>query len=95
MCYSLWYNAPTMLPAGGRQHRGCFIQQAVTHSLVPLKMGKIIVRNMLSLLELLISRYYCIYLVVCIIYISLYFLRFPKQSQFIPYPENVSNMVTS
>ena len=21
MCYSLWYNAPTMLPAGGRQHR--------------------------------------------------------------------------
>ena len=23
MCYSLLYNAPTMLPAGGRQHRGC------------------------------------------------------------------------
>ena len=22
MCYSLWYNAPTMLPASGRQHRG-------------------------------------------------------------------------
>ena len=22
MCYSLWYNAPTMLPATGRQHRG-------------------------------------------------------------------------
>ena len=21
MCYSLWYDAPTMLPAGGRQHR--------------------------------------------------------------------------
>ena len=21
MCYSLWYNAPTMLPAFGRQHR--------------------------------------------------------------------------
>ena len=21
MCYSLWYNAPTMLPAIGRQHR--------------------------------------------------------------------------
>ena len=31
MCYSLWYNAPTMLPAGGRQHRGCIIPQAVTH----------------------------------------------------------------
>ena len=23
MCYRLWYNAPTMLPATGRQHRGC------------------------------------------------------------------------
>ena len=23
-----------MLPAGGRQHRGCFIAEAVTHSLV-------------------------------------------------------------
>ena len=34
--------------AGGRQHRGCIIPQAVTHSLVLLKMGKIIARNMLS-----------------------------------------------
>jgi hypothetical protein len=54
MCYSLLSNAPTMLPAGsleaeelrfqttGRQHRGCIIPQAVTHSLVFLKMGKII-----------------------------------------------------
>ena len=41
MYYSLWYNAPTMLPAGGRQHRGCIIPQAVTHSLVLLKMGVI------------------------------------------------------
>ena len=32
MCYSLWYNAPTMLPAGGRQHRGGIIPQAVIHS---------------------------------------------------------------
>ena len=44
-----------MLPANGRQHRGCIIPQAVTHSLVLLKMGKIIARNMLSWLELLIS----------------------------------------
>jgi len=45
----LWYNAPTMLSATGRQHRGgCIIPQAVTHSLVLLKMGKIIARNMLS-----------------------------------------------
>ena len=46
--YSLWYNAPTMLPAGGRQHRGCIIPRAVTHSLVLLKMGKTIARNMLG-----------------------------------------------
>jgi len=44
----------------GRQHRGCIIPQAVTHSLVLLKMDKIFVRNMLSWLELLISRYCCI-----------------------------------
>ena len=36
MCYSLWYNAPTKLPATGRQHRGCIIPQTVTHSLVLL-----------------------------------------------------------
>ena len=50
MCYSLWYNAPTMLPAGGLgsleaefprfqatgwQHRGCIIPQAVTQSITP------------------------------------------------------------
>ena len=104
MCYSLWYNATTMLSAGsleadeechtglltaceqeqmllltscqhtrmtlfvrfqatGRQHRGCIIPQAVTHSLVLLKMDKIIARNMLSFLELLINRYCCIKLV--------------------------------
>ena len=32
MCYSLWYNALTRLPAIGRQHRGCIIPQAVTQS---------------------------------------------------------------
>ena len=50
MCYSLWYNAPTMLPDGDRQHRGCIIPQAVTHSLVLLKMGGIIARNMFVLI---------------------------------------------
>ena len=61
----------TMLPATGRKHRGCIIPQAATHSLVLLKMGRIISRNMLSWLELLISRSCCIYLVVCIIYINM------------------------
>ena len=32
----------------GRQQRGCIIPQAVTHSLVLLKMEEIIARNMLS-----------------------------------------------
>ena len=35
MCYSLWYNAPTMLPATGWQHCGCIIPQAVTQSSAP------------------------------------------------------------
>jgi len=60
VCYSLWYNAPTMLPADvveaeelriqatGRQHHGCIIPQTVTHSLVLLNMGGIIARNTLS-----------------------------------------------
>jgi hypothetical protein len=38
------------------------------HSRVLLKMGEIIARNMLSGLELLINRYFCIQLVVYIIY---------------------------
>ena len=46
--------------ATGRQHRRCIIPQTVTHSLVLLKMSKIISWNMLSWLELLISRYCCI-----------------------------------
>jgi len=63
VCYSLWYNAPTMLPASGQQHRGCIIPQVVTHSLVLLKMGGINTRNMLSWFQLLINLYCCIYLV--------------------------------
>ena len=43
-----WFRAS----AGGRQHRGCIIPQAVTHSLVLPKMGKIIARNILRGLEL-------------------------------------------
>ena len=64
--FGRWFSSPC-IPCG------CIIPQAVTHSLVLLKMGRIIARNMLSWLELLISRYCCIQLVVYIIYISLYF----------------------
>ena len=41
-------NFPPNNGTEGRQHRGCITPQAVTHSLVLLKMGKIISRNMLS-----------------------------------------------
>jgi len=57
-------------PATGLQHRGCIIPQAVTHSPVLLKMGKMIARNMLNWLKLLISSYFCNYLVVYIVYIN-------------------------
>ena len=67
MCYSLWYNAATMLPATGRQHRGCIIPQAVTHSLVLLKMGKIIARHV----ELIgiINKPLFLHLVGCLYYL--------------------------
>jgi hypothetical protein len=35
VCYSLWYNAPKMLPATGRQLRRCIIPQTVTQSSAP------------------------------------------------------------
>jgi len=56
--------------ATGRQHRECIVPQAVTHSLALLTMGKIIARNMLSRLDLLISCYCCIQLAVYIIYVN-------------------------
>ena len=68
MCYNLWYNALTMLPAGNIV--GALYHKLLAYSLVLLKMGKMIARNMLSRLELLINRYFCIYLVVYIIYIN-------------------------
>jgi len=57
VCYNLLYNAPTVLPTSsleaeelqflriqgtGRQRHGCIIPQAVTHSLVHLKMGEMV-----------------------------------------------------
>ena len=58
--------APTML-LSGRQHRGCIIRQAVTHSLVFLKMGKIIARNML--IWLIINKPLSLHLVGCLYYL--------------------------
>ena len=76
--YSLWYKAPTMLPAGGpvdqfhlilvtsRQHRQCFIPRC-KHSLALLRMDENIARNMLSWLKLLI-KLLLLYLVGCLYY---------------------------
>ena len=64
----LWYNAPTMLPASGQQHRRWIIPQAVTHSLVLLKMGKIIARNMFELTGI-INKPLLLHLVGCLYYL--------------------------
>ena len=93
MCYSLWYNAPMMLPASGRQHRGCIIPQAVnTQSSVP-EDGQ---NNCPKHAELTgtINKPLLLHLVVVyIIYISLYFLMLAKQSQFLPL-QNVVYFIT-
>ena len=67
MCYSLWYNAPMMLSAGGWQHRGCIIPQAVTHSLVLLKIGN----NCPKYVELtgIINKPLLLHLVGCLYYL--------------------------
>ena len=68
MCYSLWYNAPTMLPASGRQHRGCIIPQAVnTQSSAP-EDGQ---NNFLKHVELtgIINKQLLLHLVGCLYYL--------------------------
>ena len=76
--YSLWYKAPTMLPPGtqfhriqvtSRQHRQCFFTTSCKHSLVLLRMGEIIARNLLSWLKLLI-KLLLLHLVGCLYYCS-------------------------
>ena len=58
------------LQATGQQHRRCFTPQAVTQSLVLLKMGKIIARNILSCLGLSIKPL-LLHRVGCLYYLSL------------------------
>ena len=57
-----------MLPAGDRQHRGCIIPQAVTHSLVLLKMGKIIAQKHVELTGI-INKLLLLHLVGCLYYL--------------------------
>ena len=82
MCYSLWYNAPTMLPATSWVH---YTTTCNTQSTAP-EDGQ---NNCPKHVELtgIINKPLLLHLVGCLYY--LYFFRFPKQSQFNPYPENV------
>ena len=85
-----------MLPAGGRQNRGCIIPQAVIQSTAP-EDGQ---NNCPKHVELtgIINKSLLLHLVGCIYYLNFIiyiFLRLAKQSQFNPYPENVENMVSS
>ena len=68
LCNSLWYNAPTMLPAGGRQHRG--------KNNCPKHVELTGIINKTLLLHLVGCLYY--------LYFIIFFLRLDKQSQFIP-----------
>jgi len=56
----LWYNAKTMLPAGKPAASSVHYTTSCKHSLLLLRMGEIVVRNMLRWLEILINRYYCV-----------------------------------
>ena len=58
--FKFWLESENIRPVARRQHRGFIIPQAVIHSLMLLKIGKIIALNVLSWLELLIRRYCCI-----------------------------------
>ena len=67
MCYSLWYNAPTMLPANGRQHRRCIIPQTVTQSSAPEDRQN----NFPKLVELtgIVNKPLLLHLVGCLYYL--------------------------
>ena len=80
MCYSLWYNARTMLPAGGRPATSWVycITSCYTQSSSP----EYVQINYPKPVELtgIINKQLLLHLVGCIIfiYISLYFLRLDK-----------------
>ena len=84
MCYSLWYNAPTMLPAGGGQHRGSSApEDGQNNCSKHVELTGII--NKPLLLHLVGCLYY--------LYFIIFFLRLAKQSQFIPI-QNVVYFIT-
>ena len=96
MCYSLWYSAHTMLPAGhwpatSRVH---YTTSCNTQSNAP----EVVQNNCPKIVELteIINKPLLLHpFVAYIIYNSLYFLRLANQSPFNPYTEKVENMVSS
>jgi len=72
VCYSLWYNAPTLLPAGSGQHRECIIPQAVTQSSAPEDGQNNCPKHVE--LTLIIKKPLLLHLVGCLYY--LYFIIF-------------------
>ena len=94
MCYSLWYNAPTMLPAG-RWPTTSWVHYTTScnkQSSAP-EDGQ---NNCPKHVELtkIINKPLLLHLVVIyIIYIHYIFLRLAKQLQFIP-PQNVVYFIT-
>ena len=86
MCYSLWYNAPTMLPAGGRPASSWmhYTTSCNTQSSAP-EDGQ---NNFPKHVELtgIVNKPLLLHLVGCLyyLYFIIYFLRLAKQPQFIP-----------
>ena len=97
MCYSLWYNAPTMLPAGSRPTTSWvhYTTSCNTQSSAP-EDGQ---SNCLKHDEQtgIINKPLLLHLVGCLYYLYFitifFFLRLAKQSQFIPL-QNVVYFIT-
>ena len=95
MCYSLWYNATTMLPAGGRPATSWvhYTTSCNTQSSAP-EDGQ---SNCPKHVELtgIFNKPLFLHLVGCLyyLYFIIYFLSLAKQSQFIPLP-NVLYFIT-
>ena len=90
MCYGLWYNVPTMLPAGHRPATSSvhYTTSCNTQSNAP-EDGQ---NNCPKHVELtgIVNKPLLLHLAGCLYYFYfIIFFEFAKQSQFNPYPENV------
>ena len=91
MCYSLWYNAPTILPACGRPVK---LWLHYTISCTPSSAPENGQNNCSKHVELtgIINKPLLLHLFGCLYYlyfIIFFFFKFAKLSQFNTYPENL------